>query len=847
MSTTPKRSFTFTARKVIAIVTSFLILSIAYGSFTAPAAAAQEITFVVNKANDDGSEGTLSWAAKQVSELSVDASTGGAVTIMFDEAITDFYVSDRIDFQNPGFDLKWDLSIVGNGSKKTTIHTASALVIDTGTVRNGTFRGLTFESPKSEDAGFGFARLSNRQDPRGKQLVDDVHAKNGLVAFAASDTARIVSSTFESVLIGLQSENALSEPARPSISIEHSTLLHSLIYIGGRKTIPMDVAISNSEISGKPTALAPLEEATITAMDKVNLSISETTFSNNDMEILDASSIASLKILNSNFRDSAFDGELVKASIAAATGPNTERLAITGNTFSGLTSGQSLIELNIEDSADAGANSSGLNISGNTFAKNVVDEGSLIELGGYLSSDIPLQMHFTENEVTENSIAAGTAKGLIDFAPEVDETSSVAFIVKNSQFLGNISADVPLLMMRPSLEDNEVQAVSLEVDGLTTLTKSDAGSSNDEASALRIQGAGQWSNVRVSNSTFNELKQGTRSLISIDQIGASDVTLDHVTAAGGPIYLSYFDEDGEAGHFVIRDSVLDAGQVEPLIIDDDPDTVPSVSASHTLTTLGSKYFASTVVSNNDLALSPLQDNGSNMKFAGSGNALWTMLPGQNSVVVNAASAAGSGATDQRGIPRSGSSSEAGAVERFDGTIAITAQSPITEGSQSTGLVTWTGFDGKNSLKNRADGPMDFEISTVDGTAKTSVDFVKLNEKVTLAGAGTHPFAIDTLARSGKQGDRILDVRAKGAGQTVSTGITIVDAINPTIDPTVDPTIDPTVDPTVKPTIDPTVKPTVKPTTKPLVKTGAQSAPVMALVVALIIGGVGLVALSKRKR
>lgn len=776
-------------RRIVAIFSAFVLLSLFGANASASAAGGRDVTIAVDKALDDGSEGTLSWAADTYSQLTDAAGAVDSVTIELSSEISDFYTDKSFNFVNDNLTPGFDFTLKGTGSGKAIIHTSNTMVLEGESVKNASFLGFTIEF--SDKYAREFISGESKAE---KIVVSDVHAINAETLLTFSSAAEISDSTFEGGILEASPNFDGVESEERAFELSNSKLLSVQTVIRNNDILPLTATISNSTISGDPIDLE-MGDMLMFAEGAVILNVDRSKVSDSALPFLEADGISGLSLTNSQMSNIAPTwGSLIQVKVSALKDSPTDRVRISGNLFSQLTTEEDLIEIKTA-SGEAPLNSSGVEVSHNTFRDNNLDSSSLFYLKGSMRADAPIEVRYVGNEVIDNRFSGDDYEGVFKTQSDVYDGANISVVVSDSQFLRNDGLNSPILNFDLDVDESTGRTSSLDVEHITTQTNLDEELDTGVGSAIDIASSGRWSSIDISNSTFVELGSAQIPVIGIEGIMSSTVNFNHLTVSGAPIAVSYADDADDTGSFTIHNTVIDSGTNAPYVILEGASQAAIVSSAKNYTTAISPHMDSTVVSPNQLALSKLGDNGSDLRFAQSGDAMWTMLPGEESVLLGQASAGTQGATDQRGIPRDPTASDVGAVERYMGTVEIQATSPVEEGDSAEGKLVWKGFGGKNSLANRVDGPAKFDLETVDGTALAGTDFIAIQKNVVMERPGEYPFSITTLLRDGKQGNRDLTIQATGASGTAKTGVTIVDAADPSVDPSVDPTLKPSPRPT----------------------------------------------------
>ena len=428
-----------------------------------------------------------------------------------------------------------------------------------------------------------------------------------------------------------------------------------------------------------------------------------------------------------------------------------------------------LAPLDIEGTANA------VTVARTEFSGNVSSRDTALSLGAELSQAVdtnapdplltPKTFRFEHNTVRDNVSRDDSSVTVHEWGHEAG--AELAF---TSNFFSANSSDARAADITVKRLGDGSQATPNRLS-LTANTFAGARGGPGEGQSVLLEDV-DTARITLTNNTF-DLADSPDSAFRIGNgFGENSVSLEHNTFVGSGVGLSLAEGQTTAS---IAATVFDT-PTDPFAVDCECD--PAVVSADTVTrTASAALGGATVATTEEIALTPLADNGGPTP---------TRLPGDGSVLHAAALAAptGAAAADQRGVARpAGPGSDIGAVEAVTGSVHLTSDIVVTEGDDAVIPVTRVGAEGF-AFELGAD----VAIVATDGTASAGVDYTGEGGTVTFPAAGVlapaeqqSSLVIPTTARDGEQGNRSFTVNIAsatngaliGAPQTIT--VTIKDA------------------------------------------------------------------------
>lgn len=503
--------------------------------------------------------------------------------------------------------------------------------------------------------------------------------------------------------------------------------------------------------------------------------------------------VDSLALTNSS-QGIRFDGvgaaEITRSSFTDSTGTqvlsiggnqeNPQTLSLSDNVFTGNHSDSRMVHLS--------ARSRSLTVTGNTFQNNTASSGEILhtipELYGAAfdspSADASAnKVSMTLNRFLDNSIRNASSLGLVSLGHAMrNDVSSADVLVSENYFRGN---QVP--------EDStELQLHADQWDPATVVSTTITGNTFDSTSTSSMPHTGRLidftgrlaANTIITNNTFVAPEHDSPLVKTISRLGEEDtVTLENNTFVGGGIEIPLLHNYGNG--VTIRGTVFDTA-VDPISVSSSSGAIPSVVEDVWTRTASAAMPSATIASSEDFALGELGEHG---------GLLPTLLPGSDSVLVDAATAPSTLGSDQRGVPRpQGTAMDIGAVERIGGTVSLAENITVTEGESAIIPVIRTVPEGY-----AADGPITASLAMTDGTAQHGSDYSLAKGEIHFGEdtaeeartAETGELVIPTINRPGAQGERAFTVTISeltpGASiaDPQSVTVTIVEEQEPAVD------------------------------------------------------------------
>lgn len=373
-----------------------------------------------------------------------------------------------------------------------------------------------------------------------------------------------------------------------------------------------------------------------------------------------------------------------------------------------------------------------------------------------------------------------------------------------------------------------------------------------------IEDASGSTALSVSDSTFAGVPGAAEPSLWFDTV-AGKTLLQHVTMLGGGIEYDY---PNEGSTIDLRNSVFDTAEKQPIgpsgggLAPDEFPILAEQQVAYTVAPTAADAGPGRILgAPEDFALDALDDSLGQTPV---------MVPGADSVLIDAAGEGGS-ATDQRGLARpQGAAADIGAVEYAAPVDPELLPSSFVIGDdQSVAAGTALGFEVSrtNAAENPWTGEASVRVRTADGSATAGADYTAFDEVLTWAADDIAAKAVTVPTSAGHvdEGDVTLTVTLSEPGEnsvlgerTTATGTITRDedsgtVVPPTVTP---PTVTP---PTVTP---PTVTPPITGPTDPatptperggLANTGQDALPIGLLLAGVLTAAAGVVLIALKRR